>query len=566
MKMKKLSFTCLITTTLFICSCSDFLTETNYSGLSDDPVYYTAVGVEALVNSCYTPARLWYGKEGGATLTELGTDLFLKGGDCKHPQFSMYNMDLNSQDPLLQVYWSKFYEAINYCNTALARLETAPLSDEIRKRRIGEVSFLRAFYYWHLTEIWGPVHLTTTPSEGVQTEAYRTPVEDIYAQIFADLDIAIANLDGYVTQDGGRITLPAAKAFKARMLLTRGRYAEAASLAEEVISSYGFKFFDNYADVWDMANSEGSTNSEVIWYVNYSKDQLLNRDISEEDYSANNTLYTDANCFYTEGGNNLHLMFCYRYDLLGAGVSLDLNGIGYQRYATSRHLLELYNEDIDQRYEGTFREVIYNNGSTDNRYTSQEGDTAIFFTKRHLSKAFADRVRTKYCMKDIDSLYNADGSLRDNRWFVEMHKHADHTRAEAMERASSRDAFVIRLSEMYLIVAEAEMMNGNMATAVQYMNDLRVQRAKSGHEEEMKITASDMNIDFILDERARELVGEQLRWFDLKRTGKLVEYVRRWNTDAKDNIQEYHTLRPIPQVQLDALTYKEDFPQNEGYN
>ena len=142
MKMKKLSFTCLIATTLSICSCSDFLTETNYSGLSDDPVYYTEVGVEALVNSCYTPTRLWYGKEGGATLTELGTDLFLKGGDCKHPQFSMYNMDLNSQDPLLQVYWSKFYEAINYCNTALARLETAPLDEEVRIRRIGEVSFL----------------------------------------------------------------------------------------------------------------------------------------------------------------------------------------------------------------------------------------------------------------------------------------------------------------------------------------------------------------------------------------------------------------------------------------
>lgn len=89
-------------------SCRDFLTETNYSGLSDNPFYNSEVGVEALVNSCYTPTRLWYGKEGGATLTELGTDLFLKGGDCKHPQFSMYNMDLNSQDPLLQVYWSKF--------------------------------------------------------------------------------------------------------------------------------------------------------------------------------------------------------------------------------------------------------------------------------------------------------------------------------------------------------------------------------------------------------------------------------------------------------------------------
>jgi len=62
------------------------------------------------------------------------------------------------------------------------------------------------------------------------------------------------------------------------------------------------------------------------------------------------------------------------------------------------------------------------------------------------------------------------------------------------------------------------------------------------------------------------LVGEQLRWFDLKRTGKLVEYAKRWNPDAKDNIKDYHILRPIPQTQLDAISNKADFLQNVGYN
>ena len=64
--------------TLFFTSCIDFLKETNYSGLSDEPFYDSEVGIEALVNSCYTPSRLWYGKEGGTSMTELGTDLFFK--------------------------------------------------------------------------------------------------------------------------------------------------------------------------------------------------------------------------------------------------------------------------------------------------------------------------------------------------------------------------------------------------------------------------------------------------------------------------------------------------------
>ena len=53
----------------------------------------------------------------------------------------------------------------------------------------------------------------------------------------------------------------------------------------------------------------------------------------------------------------------------------------------------------------------------------------------------------------------------------------------------------------------------------------------------MEIQPDQLTIDFILEERARELGGEQQRWFDLKRTGKLIEYVKKYNPDAKDNIK-----------------------------
>ena len=81
----------------------------------------------------------------------------------------------------------------------------------------------------------------------------------------------------------------------------------------------------------------------------------------------------------------------------------------------------------------------------------------------------------------------------------------------------------------------------------------------------MTVTPADITLDFLLDERAREFAGEQLRWFDLKRTGKLVERVQKFNRSAAPYIKAYHTLRPIPQKQIDAVSNKSEFTQNAGY-
>ena len=83
-----------------------------------------------------------------------------------------------------------------------------------------------------------------------------------------------------------------------------------------------------------------------------------------------------------------------------------------------------------------------------------------------------------------------------------------------------------------------------------------------------KVAQSDIeDIDFILDERARELVGEQLRWFDLKRMGSeiFIRRIKAGNPDAGKNVKAYHMLRPFPQTLLDAITNKDEFLQNEGY-
>ena len=239
--MKKIFALLLISLSFGLNSCKDYLEEVNPSGLTAETFYATETGIEALVNSCYMPMRMWYGKEGGASMTELATDLFLKGGDCHHPEVADQNASFNSQDPLLDVYWSRFYAAVNYCNTAIVKLPESPLSEDTKKLRLGEVHFLRALYNWHIVETWGGVQLNREPTEGAVTTAFRSPEADFYNLILSDLDIAIANLEGRTNHEGGRVTKPAAEAFKARMLLFNGQNAEAATLAKKVINDYGFQ-------------------------------------------------------------------------------------------------------------------------------------------------------------------------------------------------------------------------------------------------------------------------------------------------------------------------------------
>ena len=80
-----------------------------------------------------------------------------------------------------------------------------------------------------------------------------------------------------------------------------------------------------------------------------------------------------------------------------------------------------------------------------------------------------------------------------------------------------------------------------------------------------RATGANIDIDMILDERARELMGEYVRWYDLKRTGKLIERATKYNpwTAASGSLDEHHLLRPIPQQEIDLST--NNLGQNPGY-
>ncbi len=115
---------------------------------------------------------------------------------------------------------------------------------------------------------------------------------------------------------------------------------------------------------------------------------------------------------------------------------------------------------------------------------------------------------------------------------------------------SSRDIMVLRLAEMYLIKAEAEMQTGS-GSALATLNELRAARAIAGKDNSLTGT---VDIETILKERALELCGEYQRWFDLKRTHTLLDHVKKYNAQASGNIALKHYYRPIPLNELEAVT------------
>jgi hypothetical protein len=142
-------------------------------------------------------------------------------------------------------------------------------------------------------------------------------------------------------------------------------------------------------------------------------------------------------------------------------------------------------------------------------------------------------------------------------------------RANLTAQEGGKVQVLIRLAEMYLIAAEADLGLGNTAEAAQMINVLRVRAATPAFKNDPRqlVTAGQITLDFIMDEREREMAGEFTRWYDLVRPGAqfFVDRVKKYNPHGSANVQLKHALRPIPQSQIDGVLKGPKYPQNPGY-
>ncbi|HSI78889.1 MAG TPA: RagB/SusD family nutrient uptake outer membrane protein [Lunatimonas sp.] len=526
-------------------SCQTILEETPVSLATADGYYATPKGIEDGLKAAYTNLRN-FANEDFMFVTEIGTDIWTNGfgGVTNAPEINDYSPNLLGINGKITAVWNNLYTGINQANTIVSRVnDVAGLSETQKARISGEARFLRALYYFHLVEQYGDVHFSLEETIGVETTANKTPVSTIYQQgIIPDLQFAIENLPS-TTGDYGRVTKPAAEAFMARVQLTLGNWAEAERHAENVINQYNFQLVKPYGALWDIDNQ---VNSEVIWAVQFTNNPVTNGN-----------------------GNRTHQLFVFAYQ---NNPTLDRNvrdGVSHNRLMTTNYLLNLFDPSKDDRYEGSFQTVWYATkpGSV-NGHNLAVGDTAIHIVLHPVP----DNVQNTapYWLIDYNDTWVGEatdleigGRLR--RQWPTLRKHLDPSRPDAQTLFGTRDLVVIRLGEMYLIAAEAAWKQGKGGIAADHINVLRTRAAKAGQVADMLVTAEDIDLDFILDERARELMGEMHRWYDLKRTGTLLERVKKYNRDGAPNIMEMHLVRPIPQTQIDRVSNPGEFGQNPGY-
>lgn len=558
--MRTLFMLSILTLTLFN-SCKRMLDEEIRSQVSDDYLS-TPEGFEDGVKAAYSTLRTFHANELGMTMTVFGTDTYTMGSDGSYKFINEYTSQFDPRTAYVRDLWNNLYVGINTCNAVIGRADgITELSEEQRNMRKSEAQFLRAYYYFTLIQQYGAVHLTTTETTEATTVASRAPLPDVYQLVEDDLRWAIQHLPVEQT-DYGRATKPAAEHLLARVLLTRATseaakasdYQEAAALAEQVITGYNFRLLDDFAAVFEQG--AGERNDEVIWAVQYTKNAITNGANSDADGT----------------GNAAHRYFLMEYDVL-PGMNRNIrDGQPWKRFMPTNYTLDVLFADRvnDTRYKKSFKDVFYCSRPGTYNVNGKEvtyalGDTAVWLPGYQLDPA----------VKASKNFLVIEPEAYTKKLYPTLIKFLDPERPDINYEFGSRDFLAFRLAETCLIAAEAFMYAGDLDKAVTYLNSVRARAAYNGvdetedaaHRQAMLITAADLNIDFILEERGRELLGEQLRWYDLVRTGQLVTRVQAYNPDGGRNVKEHHILRPIPQDQIDRTEGgASSFPQNPGYN
>ena len=523
-----------------------FLDENLQSSYAPQNTLADSLGFEANMAGILNKVRSLYTSDNDQGLLGAmynGTDMVINGQTTSAMFPYVNNETMNSTDFSANYFWTSAYQSLTNINLVIAASQDPKVTgtSASNKAYVGaEAKFYRAYMYNFLATLWGPVPLVLEPIQGVKVDFTRASLDSVNAQIVKDLTDAIGILP---TASGvrkeGRPSSGMCQQLLAEVYLRMGKPDLAEAQCNNVINSgayslinsrYGVKATapgDYYSDMFLVGNQRRSQgNKEAIWII-------------EEDVNTPGGATTTG--VNPSEDQHRRMWVPYYAGITNMVICDSLGGRGIGRFRLSNWMLYGAYDQYDMR-------------------------NSPYSIRRILR--FNDPTKPKYGQL----LTIADG---DTVWHIAPYttKWNNFNPADVNGYSTFKDQPMMRLGETYLLLAEAQFKQNNLTGAAASINVLR-QRAYPDYPAHGQVQPSDITLDFILDERARELVAEENRRMTLVRTGTLVErvtnYLNKYNTAAGQpvtgltQIAARKGLLPIPQTAID-LNKGAVLEQNAGY-
>lgn len=535
--MKKI-LSIILTGLLFVnTGCSDFLDEELKKSLSPENTYTSSYGFEVGVTGLYGLARSEFNTWGTAAESfayhgqacpyealQIGTDIVYAGAkDGSLMPFE--NLSYSPSTTFVTSYWNYAYGMIASANQLLASSEVETVKWDKPEDKIkyqAEARFFRAYAYRYLVYLYGDVPYVDKIEEKFRVDYTRTPKAEVLDKMIEDLKFAVANLpedpDKVVP---GRLTKWAAEHILTEIYLLAGKYPEAEAAAKDIIDSGRFSL---------MTTRFG-----------------VEKDAPGDPFS---DLFVEYNPRRTNGNKEAIWIMPMEYNVTGGGTS-------NEDWSRRAWVPKYWNVD-----GFVLADTLGGRGLAQIVPLKWWVNGEDFFAPTDIRNSNYNIKRNWYYNDPKSPKFGQRAEITDDLWDMAnlcptVTKFFYGKAEDLSYNGTNKDRTKARLSETYLFLAEAQLRQNKKAEAAEAIN---VVRARAGAPE---ITANDVTYDFLLDERIRELIGEELRRLTLVRFGMLKERTLKYNHKTQ-NRKDHHDLWPIPQTIIDSNTGAE-FPQNPGY-
>ena len=538
-------------------------------------------------------------------LNEITTDHAVVGwGDPGLPD--LHGMYWSSSNDFTEAMYYRLAQAVSFSNSFIKN--ASELSGDEVNVFIAEARFLRAYAYYNLLDLYGNVPLTTEISTELPTQSNRTELFNFIESELMEIESTLLASNEY-----GRVDNIAAHALLSRLYLNaeawtgQDRYADCVTYSQNVINSgYSLNMNDAngngtaYDELFMADNDINGAQNEFIFTLNF--DGMQSQTYGGTTFLVHAAIGGSMNPgnFGVNGGwgglrttKNLVNQFAVDLDalnsslgsqsdwgLVGSATPNGWNGPDLEMFQTGPQEFSIYAELVSGELKFRFNEDWGNNfGDNGNDGTLESGGANIpisagtYFIVMDLGSGtytispFSSDKRGMFYSDgqnlEIESIPPFEDGYAVTKW-----TNIDSNGNQGSDSSGNfvdTDIPLIRLAEIYLNYAEATLRGGggDTNTAVSLINQIR-ERGFGGSSG--AISSGDLTLDFILDERSRELYWEGLRRTDLIRYNRFTNSSYLWpfkgNEPTGVGVDEYRNLFPLP---ANVVAINSNLTQNEGY-